>query len=204
MKNIFAIVAVFALLFLAACAPQEPVQPSLPEGHELPPAPAEPEPIVEETQPASDEVVEINDGLDDAFGPRVGDQVITVDDIRCDAETSTVTFRFRNLDTKSWQLDQNVPFPAPKDLGGVRVTLNSYEVNGRQRPLSPTTGDELFGPEAKFSANCGGVEVLAPNEEAVCTVSPVLLKSETAVAAGANEIRINGAGKDGLARFSCE
>ena len=204
MKNVFAIVAVFALLFLAACAPQTPIAPQLPADDELPAAPAAPEPIIDETAPATEEVTEISDGLDGAFGPRVGDQVITVDDVRCDKETATVTFRFRNLDTKSWQMNQDVPFPAPKDLAGVRVTLNSYEVNGKKKPLDPVTGAELFGPEAKFSANCGGVEVLAPGEEAVCTVSPVLIKSETAISQGANELRINGVGKDGIARFSCE
>lgn len=202
MKNPMVIIAVLALFFLAACAPQEPAAPQLPVG-ETPPEPLPDAPAFpSDAAPAQEDVQEIDDALDQAFGPRDGEQVITVDDVRCDAATRTVTFRFRNLDTRSWQLNQQVPFPAPKDLAGVRVTLNSYEMNGIRKPLDPS-GVELFGPNAKFSDNCGGIEVLAPGEEAVCTVSPVVLKAQTTVAQGANELIVSGVGKDGNVRFAC-
>ena len=203
MKNPMVIIAVLALFFLAACAPQEPVAPQLPVGEE-PPAPLPDAPVIpgSDAAPAVDDVQEIDDALDATFGARDGEQVITVDDVRCDAATRTVTFRFRNLDTRSWQLNQEVPFPAPKDLAGVRVTLNSYEMNGIRKPLDPS-GVELFGPGAKFSDNCGGTTVLAPGEEAICTVTPVVIKAETTVSQGANELIVNGVGKDGNVRFAC-
>jgi len=187
---------VLALFFLAACAPQEPSQLPVDEPPAVLPGPPA---LPEEAAP---DVEEIDDALDEAFGPRDEAQVITVDDIRCDADTSTVTFRFRNLDEKSWQLNNKVPFPAPADLAGVRVTFNSYEVNGQRRPLD-SDGNELFGPGATLAENCGGAEVLAPGEEAVCTISPVPLKAETVISQGANELRINGVGADGVVRFAC-
>ncbi|MBR9700763.1 hypothetical protein GOV11_02770 [Candidatus Woesearchaeota archaeon] len=203
MKSILAIIVLLCAVLLVGCASEAPVAPA-PEPvapQTPPPAAPEPEPVEEVKAPESD-TEEVESGLDKVFGASDEEQVITVEDILCDKETNTLTFRFRNLDDRNWQLNNKVSFPPAADLGGVRITLNSYEMNGLRRPL--VAGEELFGPGWPFSENCGGVEVLGMGEEATCTVSPVKLKTSTEIAGGNNELRINGMGADGNVLFTCE
>lgn len=191
-------------MLLVACQQQTPDAPPLPDVPQ--------QPTIQENTPDAEEPVEagseenaaepVENSLDDIFGERDEEQVITVDDIVCDPEERTLTFRFRNLDEKSWQLDGDVPFPAPTGLAGVRITLNNYEINGHRDVI--IGGERMFGPEERFSANCEGEEVLEPGEEIVCTVQPIPLKESTSIARGVNELRINGVGADGIARFTCE
>lgn len=207
MKRFSVLCLVLIFFGLVACAPSQPPaqQESLPPAPEAPvlePEPVELPPTAENDPLVGDEQI-VQSGLDGAFGPVNAEQVITIDDVLCDASTSTLTFRFRNLDEKSWELNQQVPFPAPKDLTALRITLNNYEVNGRNKPIGPG-GVNLFTQSEKFSDACQGVEVLAPGAEATCVISPIALKQSTDVAVGANEIRLNAAGADGIVRFSCE
>jgi len=198
---------VFALLclalFIVACASQpDTTTPEVPQ--QVAPEP----PVVDET-PTEPVVPEenakpVDSGLDKVFGPPDDEQVITADDVLCWPDEHKVSFRFRNLDSKSWQLNQEIPFPPPSDIGSVRITLNGYEVNARKPVIY--NGELLFRTEGKqFSDDCGGVTELASGKEITCTVSPVVLKkSVEGFVSGVNELRVNGPGADGIARFTCE
>lgn len=201
MKSKFLFLLIGLVLFLVACQERQPEVPQAPQPvpQETPETPAAEVPQVDMDNGGDEQ--EVESGLDKTFGPVEENEVITLDDVRCDAATRTVHFRFRNPDDKSWQLNQELPFPAPPDLASVRITVNSYEVNGRAEYRE--NGELLFG-SGKFSQKCNGIEVLAPGETATCTLSPVPLKSATGVAAGVNEIFINSAGSDGRVRFTCE
>lgn len=197
MRYLIAIFLAFSLV-LSACAP---TQPETQETPEIPPT-AEPEPQPEpETEPEQGDATEVDNALDDIFGPIDAEQMITIDDVSCDAENSRLTFRFRNIGDKSWQLNQDVPFPAPTDLVSMRILLNNYEMNGHRAAMKD--GERLFGPEELFSDNCGGVDVLAPGESATCTVETIPLKEGT-IGGGVNELVLNTAGSDGNVRFTCE
>ncbi len=209
MKYLFAIIIVVALA-LSACQTAPVQEQNEQEQNEIPPPPVVEEEevkeeVVEETEEVeSDEsdTQEIESGLDKFFGPVDDESVITADDVFCDKDESAVTFRFRNLDSKTWQLNQDLPFPPPSGIASVRVTLNGYEVNTKTPLLYQ--GEPLFRSQGVFSDNCEGVEELAPGEEATCTISPVVLKESTSFTQGVNEIRVLGPGANGIARFQCE
>jgi hypothetical protein len=126
---------------------------------------------------------------------------LNVDEVRCFKDEQKVMFSFRNDDTKNWQMNQQVPFPTPKDLGAVRVYINSYEVNGRNPYLRE--GVRQFGPEERFSDNCGGVEVLESGSSVTCTLYPVPLKEANAYAAGKNEILVHSPTNQHTIQFTC-
>jgi len=197
MKYLLAILAAI----LVACAPTAETTPEpvvVP-----PPEPVEPEPVEEvmEDSAMMEDSEEVESGLDKAFGEADTAQIITVDDVICDSEQNALQFRFRNLGDVNWELNQNVPFPPPKDLTSVRILINNYEANGRGAFVQ---GVRQFGPEEKFSENCGGIEILAPGDEASCFLQPVPLRDENALGAAVNEISLNTAGTDGTVRFTCE
>ncbi len=99
MKKHVVIIAVLALFFLAACAPQEPVAPQLPVGEE-PQEPVLDVPAIPgvDAAPAVDDVEEIDDALDATFGARDEEQIITVLKEH-EAGAKTLLFGFRHLET---------------------------------------------------------------------------------------------------------
>jgi hypothetical protein len=132
-----------------------------------------------------------------------GSAALEVDGFRCDGSTRTLTFRFKNTDTqRNWQLDNNVPFPAPMDLTGIQVLVNSYQANGRTQPKD-LDGNLLFGPKWPFSENCGGVEVLKLGADVTCTLSPVPIKSANQLTYSFNEIFIKSPTSTNIIRFTC-
>lgn len=179
--------ALLLMLLLFACAKQQDV------GTQEPAAPAEPE-LVGNAE-------EVESGTDKVFGEKESTAAIGVDQVRCDRENRAITFSFKNNDVRNWQMNQQVPFPAPKDLAAVRVYINSYEVNGRNPYLKD--GERQFGPEERFSDNCGGVELLKPGEVAVCTVYPVPLKAANELIAGKNEILVHSPTSKHIIQFTC-
>jgi hypothetical protein len=176
----FALLAL--LLLFTACAKQEqiPVAPS--PGPEL-----------------KDDAGAVESGTTKALGEN--EIELNVDEVRCIKDDQKIMFRFRNDDTKDWQLNQEVPFPAPKDLAAIHVLVNSYEVNGRNPYIKD--GVRQFGPGERFSDNCGGVEVLEPGDAVTCTLYPVPLKEENSYAAGKNEIFVNSPTNKHIIQFTC-
>lgn len=172
------------VLLLTACAQKE--QP-------LPPMPPTPPPqIIEDANP-------VPDGAS-VLGP--GNKTSALEQVTCDKATRSVTFTFKNNDpARSWQLNQEVAWDAPKDLVAVDVLINNYEVNGRNRYIN--NGETFFGPNWPFSENCGGVKVLAPGQQVTCTVTPVPLKTPTALSAGTNEIFIKTFTTNQIIQFTC-
>jgi hypothetical protein len=206
-------ILVFALLVLAAC--QQP-QARAPEHAQViapEPSPQEqpqPEPVAEPPQevpdvPPAQMPAEAASAQREAMfgGTRYdGSKVITEYDVLCDLEARKLTFRFRNKETRTWQLDGELPLSPPAGLVGVYLTINQYPVN--QNHEYYIDGVKQFGPGAKLSENCGGVATLAPEEEAVCTLQPVPLRDQFYFG-GVNEILINvpGAAEDGRVEFTC-
>ena len=157
-------------------------------------------------EPAMDDanVVETESGLEKAFGAIDKSQIITEGDVVCDKTAKTLSFRFRNVGTDvSWRLDQNLPFPAPKGIAAVKILVNHYEANKRGAKYMEN-GETLFGPNEKFVDNCGGIEVLAPGEEATCSFTNVPFVDGTEIAAGVNEIYVDTPGQGGRVRFTCD
>lgn len=199
---------VFCLILLAACAqehrPERPGLPDIPAEPQPEEAPEAPEPVEEETlqgtpsRPASEK-------WESLFGTRKnGSTVITPADIVCDLDDRRMTFRFTNRDTRTWALDNDLPLAPPEGVVGIRVTLNQYVVNGRQRYAVPGTDEgTYFGPNETFSENCDA-NMLEPGRTAVCTLQPVPLRNRFHFG-GVNELRINPPGTevDGIVEFSC-
>lgn len=192
MKVFISTILVLALLIACAQAPQEnaPVRPPADAADQD--FPAEPDaPEVQDAEPGTTAV------LTDADKSTALD----INSVECDLAEKKISFRFRNDDTKNWQMNGQVPFPAPQDLAPVRVYINSYEVNGRNPYLKD--GVRQFGPEELFSDNCGGVEILEPGEDVTCTLQPVPLKAANEFTAGKNEILINSPTSKNIIQFTC-
>ncbi len=206
MKTHLCIILLAAALLLSACETSSrdatPANDTAAMAGDTPPSPS-PQQAQPAPAPAQGGVQEIPSGVDKTFGPVNTTQVITLDDVRCDASARSLTFRFRNTDpTHSWQLNEEVPFPAPADLVSVRVMVNQYEANAKVHKVA--NGETLFGPQDRFSDNCGGIEVLAPNESVTCTVSPVpIVTPAKGDDRAVNDIFVNSPGPDGEVRFSC-
>ena len=169
------------LLLFTACAKQEPVPTATP-GPEL-----------------EGDAQEVESGTAKILGDT--EIELNVDEVRCYKDEQKISFRFKNDDTRNWQMNQQVPFPTPKDLAAVRVYINSYEVNGRNPYLRE--GVRQFGPGERFSDNCGGIEVLGPGASVTCTLYPVPLKAANAVAAGKNEILVHSPTNKHIIQFTC-
>jgi len=177
MRAMFVILAV-AMLLLAACAAQIATndrKDAVPS--DLPPPPPPPTADLGQQAPApAQQAAQVKSDASDVFaGEQATTQAAQITDIACSAADSKITFTITNDGDRNWQLDQQVPFPQPKDLAPAGVYINSYEVNNPSPQYKD--GKRLFGPNEKFSDNCGGVEVLAPGEHATCTVYPVPLVS---------------------------
>ncbi len=165
---------------------------------DLPPPPPPPTSVVRNATPAPAGDTHVLDNPLD-FGGEPGATVGGFKDISCDAAERRLSFTIVNTGDQRWQLDQDVGFPPPVDLVSGKVFVNNYEVNRRQASQFKD-GVKLFGPNEKFSENCGGVEVLAPGEEASCTIYPVPLKSADA---GVNRIWLDVPGDIEYVSFTC-
>lgn len=126
-----------------------------------------------------------------------------VGNVRCTAATRKLTFTVHNDGDKTWSLDQQVPFPPPADLVPAKIFINDYEANRFTSYYDADTGEMLFGPNEKFSANCGGVDQLAPGEQAECTLYPVPLKDADAFS-NRNRIWVDVPGEIDSAYFTCK
>jgi hypothetical protein len=88
-------------------------------------------------------------------------------------------------------------------LTNVHVFVNSYEANSQKPYIN--NGVTYFGPNHPFSKNCGGVETLKPGDDVICTLTPVPLKSATAISGGNNEIFIDSPPSSRhIIQFTCE
>jgi len=191
-------------LVLTACAQQQPApadnydQNAIPE--DLPPPP--PPPVIHNDTPASSGGdAQVLDNPTDVFSGEAGVTVGGFKDIRCDAAAQRLSFTIVNTGSQNWQLDQMVGFPPPADLVPGKVFVNNYEVN-RRRGSQFKDGQKLFGPNEKFSKNCGGVEVLAPGEEVSCTIYPVPLRDPTEYSS-TNRIWLDVPGEIEYVSFTC-
>jgi len=204
MKAYIALLIAFAVLFAACTAKTESAEPRVPTAppQDLPTEPTAPAQQGSDAAAATGEVGAVESGTDKTFGDVDRASALKIDDVLCDKETKTITFRFKNEDTKSWQMNQQVPFPSPKDLEPVRIFINSYEANNRNGYLRE--GVRYFGPEETFSDNCGGVEVLAPGADVTCTLTPVPLKSANDLTVGKNNIFVDSPTSHHIIEFLCE
>ncbi len=99
-------------------------------------------------------------------------------------------------------MDQDIPFPPPVDIVPLRIFVNNFEANGHQPYYDRDTYERLFGPNEKFSDNCGGVDVLKVGEIASCTLQPVKLVSE-ADFQNTNRLFIDTPGIEVVFNFQC-
>lgn len=184
-----AAIALLVLVLLTACSQAPDAPDALPE---IPDVPA----VQVET---GGDAAPAESGTDKTFG-ELGEKT-ALDEVICDSAAKSVTFSFKNTDTRDWELNQNVPWPAPADLAPVRVYINSYEVNGRNPYIKE--GVRQFGPAEKFSDNCGGVQRLAPGDSVTCTLTPVPLKEANDLIAGKNEILVHAPTSKQTIQFIC-
>jgi predicted small lipoprotein YifL len=202
MRTIVCILLLAGLL--VACGEKQPMQ--LPEGDEpvvqQPSEPSQPAPQQPQLPPPAEGGIRPVQSGSGIFGEVNHSTALDINSVQCDREARSITFRFKNDDNRSWQMNGQVAWGGPRDLVPVHVLINSYEVNGRNQYIN--NGETWFGPNWPFSKNCGDVEVLAPGEDVTCTVYPVPLKAPTAVAAGNNEIFINTPTSKQILRFLCE
>jgi len=119
------LIALLLVLLVACASEQAPTPPAVP--------PSSPSVPAAQTAPAqdSDGTQIVESGTDKTFGEVEKRTALDIDEVVCDKEERSLSFRFQNDDVKTWQMNQQIPFPAPKDLDAVRVYINSYEVNGR-------------------------------------------------------------------------
>jgi len=194
---------VMLALLLVACATNTngPVPSGTPTAPETPPAQTDTGAPAAPTAPAEGGVTAPESGAQKVFGNTTEVSTLKIDDVLCDKATKKITFRFKNDDTKSWQVNQAVGFPAPKDLAPLRVFINSYEANNPNGYLKD--GVRYFGPATKFSDNCGGVEVMKPGDDITCTLTPIPLKSATTLSAGTNTIFVDTPTSHHIIEFLC-
>ena len=192
------LVVIMAVLLLVGCSSKAP------EDQFVAPVVVTEEPATTETTEDVDDATTdiVETGTDKAFGEVDKETALDINSVRCDKATRTITFRFKNDAQKKWQLDQPVPFPAPKDLEQVFIHINSYEVNSRNGYIKD--GERYFGPSEKFSENCGGVTVMEPGTDVTCTLSPVPLKEANQLITGNNEIFIKTSTSKNIIQFMCE
>jgi hypothetical protein len=201
MKLKFLMIALAVLL--VACTAQQSPAPAAP----LPAAPAAP-PAAAPTTPAAPEQTgtgaqAVVTGADKIFGTVNKTSALNIDDVQCDKANKKITFRFKNNDdqSRSWQMNAQVGWDAPKDLIAVHIFVNNYEVNAKTQYI--LNGEKYFGPNWPFSKNCGDVEVLKVGEDVTCTVYPVPLKSATQLTNGNNEIFVNTPTSHHIIQFTC-
>jgi hypothetical protein len=177
---------------------------------ELPPPPP---PLVQENLPPAvepqmgDGAGAVVTGTDKTFGDVGKVTPLEIDQVSCERDTRTIRFRFKNDDTRIWNLDNNYGWSepgVPKEKVNVQVEVNSYQVNGQRQPVDSLTQEMLFGPNWPFSNNCGGVQLLSPGEDVTCELSPVSLKDANQLAQGYNEIFIKTPTSKHIIQFTCE
>lgn len=200
MRNYMVIAVVLGLaLMLAACGsaktPTEPTAPTPPVAPAEPTAPVAPEDtVVVDDNTVTPEAVEGDANVLENTGDILGggemqDLGSKVTGVACDLEANKITFTLKNIGLATWQLDQDVPFPAPKDLKPVKIFINGYEANRGSPQYHPDTKERMFGPNELFSENCGGEAELAVGESVECTLYPVKLNRGT----GSNDLKaVNG------------
>lgn len=213
MKQIFVMAIVFALAFtVGACSNTEPTEPAIPEPvvpavPDVPVIPAEPTGTddVVDAAPVEGEavVIDTSDHLGGGSSEALGSKI---EGVACSKEENKVTFSFSNAGESTWSLDQTVGFGASGDLKNVKVFMNHrYEMNSGRTQFHPETREVMFGPNTKFSDNCGGVTELAPGETVECTLYPVPLNegSGSSDLNSVNYILIDSPNIDDLIEFTC-
>jgi len=188
MKAQTALFVILALL-VVSCTAQK-AEPQLPQDHEpQAPLPDVQVPTVLEPSKAPNTT---EYGENETAG-------LALDTVACDG--TELTFRVLNSDTKKWRVEDVVPF-GEKDVVPVRILINNYQANSKERYVKD--GVTYFGPNWPFSKNCGGVTELDIGEDMTCTLSPVPIKTSTAVAAGKNEIFIDTPTSRKILQFTCK
>lgn len=218
MKKQFTILAVLVLaVFITACGGSE--QDTAPEVPPAPETPEEPtdsqdtdgtdtetdtETDVEGSDPATTgNILEDSENLG---GDGEGLKGSKINSVACDLEEQKITFTFENTGDYAWSLDQEVGFAAGGDLSNVKIFLNHrYEMNGQQTYFMPETGTEMFGPNEKFSDNCGGVTEVEVGDTVTCTLYPVPLNKGTGTQGlnSVNNILISSPNVDEVIEFTC-
>ncbi len=163
----------------------------------------------EDTTTAPEEAGEEKEFLDDETDVFKGEESQEVKSditsLNCDKEEKKLTFTIKNKGDSTWQLNQNVPFPAPKGLSAVKIFINNYEANSGKKQYHPDTREVMFGPNEEFSENCGGTVKLEPGETTTCTLYPVKLNRGTGSEGmkNVNQIEIDSPGYDKTKEFIC-
>jgi|GEM_PF-2380987 len=203
------VIVIIAMLLFTACTTQ--TAPTDVKDASLPPPP--PPPVnVEPTQPTTQSQtqaqtdVEVLPTSDELLGSTVTTPVTgTISDIKCNFAERKLTFTITNgAEDQTWSLDQDIGFPPPPDMAAVKIFLNNYEMNRLSGPyLDTQTGERLFGPNERFSDNCGGIAMLSPGESATCTLYPVPLIDEDVLVMG-NYLRVSGPQNVPAISFKCK
>lgn len=212
-KVIALAIVLFAAIAITACGGDEPApapapEPVAPTPPPPPPAPELPEeeegpeqaaPVETEAQVLDDAREILGGGDMQILGSKIGE-------VGCDEAEQKVTFTFENTGIYTWSLDQEIGFTTQGDVRNVKVFMNHrYEMNSGKDQYHPATSELMFGPNDKFSDNCGGVTELAPGEAATCTLLPVPLNegSGSNDLTGVNYILIDSPSVDDLIEFTC-
>lgn len=185
MKKIFVLMLVLSLSLLVFACKKAPEVPEKPV--ELPPTPTQPpvQPPVEEEEeeevipPAEQVIGEVKPGTEKVWGEVEIPKAPKIGEAFCDLANNKITFTFQNNGDYDWSLDQDLSFPPPSGLREIRVFVNGYEANNEMKLFHPDTGEPMFGPNEKFSDNCGGVKILKPGEVVTCTLTGVKLNRGT-------------------------
>jgi len=163
------------VLLLAACNQTAPKDTMNTPPKALPPPPPPPGPIQKApAAPSPASATVLNDSTDVFAGEKSAKVDGGFKGISCDAAKRELSFTIVNTGDKTWSLDQEIGFSGSMDTVNLKVFINNEEANAKSPRYAD--GKRLFGPNEKFSGNCGGVTMLAPGEEATCSLAPVPLK----------------------------
>lgn len=218
MKKQFTILAVLVLaVFITACGGNDQdTAPEVPPAPETPEEPTDSQDTTDGTDSGTDTETDV-EGSDPATtgnilrdsenlgGDGDGLKGSKINSVACDLEERKITFTFENTGEHSWSIDQEVGFATGGDLKNVKIFMNHrYEMNGNQQYYTDS-GDLMFGPNERFSDNCGGVTELATGDTATCTVYPVPLNRGTGSEGlnSVNNIMIDSPNVDEVIEFTC-
>ncbi len=204
MRKLCVVILCLAVLFaVVACGQETEPEDTVDVPADLPPPPPPPAAVEEPEDTGLDEAEPVEEAAGEILGGEdTREHVLAIEDVRCTAEGRKLSFTLTNMDDQEWQMNQEVPFPPPIGMAALKFFVNNYEANGHKTYYDVDTGDAYFGPNERFSDNCGGVEVLAPGESTTCSLEPVPLKQEDQFQ-NKNHLFIDTPGIEEVYSFTC-
>lgn len=184
------------VLLLVACAKETAIPEStvtiLPPAQDVPreTVPVDTAPVT----PQDDNATPLNTTIERHFSGAIST-------IMCDPATRKLTFTINNPTKLTWNLDRDLPWPTPKGMTVVALSMNSLDIN--VRPQRTFNDEVMYGPKSPFSENCDGEPLLAPGEATTCTIYPVPLRTTEGIDARTNELALSAVGVYVVETFRC-